>query len=174
MVPTIIPPDALMNEAVVNHGISHHGAKGCFQFRAAKNQIRVSFKWTPATDIGPLPDNVMEYIVQYFSNHHMDGIDELIIPFFTEYKREGVTLRSHHNCHHGVNAKRYDWVMFCWQKEQRSGRHNRSSHAVDVAYLDDVTDHEQFVYAPAKILGFLKIGDALSCIVRPCTVDYTV
>ena len=75
MVPTIIPPDPLINEAVVNHGISHLGAKGCFPFCAAENQIRVSFKWTSATDVGPLPINVTEYIVQYFSNHHMDGLD---------------------------------------------------------------------------------------------------
>jgi hypothetical protein len=172
MVPTVIPPDALVNIPVENHGISHRGAKGYFQFQAADTKIRVSFKWTSATDVGPLPFNVTEYIVQYFSNHHMDGIDELIIPFFTEYKREGITFRAHHNYHHGGNAKWYDWVMFRWRKEQRPGRRNRSSHAVDVAYMDDVTDHEQFDYAPAKILGFLKIGGALSCIVRPCTVEY--
>jgi hypothetical protein len=46
----------------------------------------------------------------------MDGIEELIIPFFTEYKREGITFWAHNNYHHGGNAKWYDWVMFWWQK----------------------------------------------------------
>jgi hypothetical protein len=63
--------------------------------------------------------------------------------------------------------------MFRWRREQRSTRRNRSTHAVDVAYMDDGADEDQYDYAPAKILGFVKVGGAISCIVRPCTVRYT-
>ena len=62
--------------------------------------------------------------------------------------------------------------MFCWRREQQAGWRNRSSHAVDVAYLDATVDHDQYDYAPAKLLGFVKLGDAILCIVRPCTVAY--
>jgi hypothetical protein len=63
--------------------------------------------------------------------------------------------------------------MFRWRKERRAGKRNRSTHAVDVSYLDDAAEHDQYDYAPAKILGFVKVDDAISCIVRPCTVRYT-
>ena len=133
----------------------------------------VQFKWTSATDVGPLPDYVMKYIVQYFSKYHMVSTDEFTLGFFTEYKRNGQTFRAHHNYHHGGNSKWYDWVVFRWRKEQRAGRRNRSTHAVDVSYLDSDGVHEEHDYAPAKILGFVKLGDAISCIVRPCNVSYT-
>jgi hypothetical protein len=63
--------------------------------------------------------------------------------------------------------------MFRWRKEQCSGRRNRSTYAVDVAYMDGDVNEDLYDYAPAKILGFVKVGNALSCIVRPCNITYT-
>jgi hypothetical protein len=156
----------------LKHGISHLGAKGKFRMRRASSKIDVTFEWVSATDVGPLPQYLTAYIVQYFSQYHMDECSEFNLPFFTEYKRNGQFFRAHHN-YRGGNSKWYDWVMFRWRKEQRAGRRNRSTYAVDVAYLDEGAEHDQYDYAPAKILGFVQIGDAISCIVRPCTVVYT-
>jgi hypothetical protein len=168
-VPTTPPIDE--NELI--HGISHRGAKGTFHLRRENNRIFVSFQWTSATDVGPLPHYLTEYVVQYFSTHHMGDQADLKIPFFTEYKRNGETFRAHHNYHYGGNGKWYDWVMFRWRKEQRAGKRNRSVHAVDVAHMDSIAGSGRYDYAPAKILGFVKIDDAIFCIVRPCTVVHT-
>jgi hypothetical protein len=102
----------------------------------------------------------------------MQNIDKLVIPFFTEYTRQGQSFQAHHNYNKKKNAAWYDWAMFRWRREQRSGHHNRSAYAVDVAYLDTDADAAQYDYAPAKILGFVKVNDAISCIVRPCSTSY--
>jgi hypothetical protein len=36
--------------------------------------------------------------------------------------------------------------------------------------MDGDTGHLQYDYAPAKLLGFVKVGEDIFCIVRPCTV----
>jgi hypothetical protein len=169
--PTPAPVD--VDDAILKHGISHLGAKGKFLMRRVTGSIDVTFEWTSATDVGPLPPSLTEYIVQYFAKDHMEDQMEFTLPFYTEYKRNGQLFRAHHNYHHGGNSKWHDWVMFRWRKEQRPGRRNRSSHAVDVAYIDEGGEQDQYDYAPAKLLGFVKLGDAISCIVRPCTVVYT-
>ena len=167
------PAEVVDDDAILKHGISHLGAKGKFVMRRVTGSIDVTFEWTSATDVGPLPSSLMEYIVQYFSKYHMDDQLEFILPFYTEYKRNGQFFRAHHNYHHGGNSKWHDWVMFRWRKEQRPGKRNRSTHAVDVAYMDEAGEQDQYDYAPAKLLGFVKLGEAISCIVRPCTVVYT-
>jgi hypothetical protein len=53
--------------------------------------------------------------------------------------------------------------------EQRAGQRNRSVHTVDVAHMDGKAGHLQYDYTPAKILGFVKVGDDILCIVNPGT-----
>lgn len=167
------PPDTLPDADTSFQGISHLGAKGQFVFTRVPNSIQVIFAWTSATDVGPLPDYIIEYIVQYFPRYCMVDLDRFVLPFYTEYQRHGHTFRAHPNYRAGQQSPWYDWAMFRWRKEQRSCRRNRSSYAVDVAYMDNEVNEDQYDYAPAKILGFVKVGSALSCIVRPCNITYT-
>jgi hypothetical protein len=47
------------------------------------------------------------------------------------------------------------------------GWHNQSTHTVDVAaYMDDETEQEQYDHIMANILGFVKVGDVIACIVE--------
>jgi hypothetical protein len=48
--------------------------------------------------------------------------------------------------------------------------------AADVSHLDaDTKQEEQYDYAPpAKILGFVKVGGSITCIIHPYTVTYTI
>jgi hypothetical protein len=106
--PDLVPT----GDDVLIHGISHRGAKGMFTLCRATNKTLVTFEWLSATDVGPLPTYLTEYIVQYFTTHHMGNNVELRVPFFTKYKRNGQTFRAHHNYHYGGNGKWYNWVMF--------------------------------------------------------------
>ena len=44
---------------------------------------------------------------------------------------------------------------------------------MDVSYMDSDVNEELYDYAPAKIMGFVKVGNALSCIVQPCSIIYS-
>ena len=166
-------PDTTVDANASFHGVSHLGAKGQFVLTRSGTTIDVTFAWTSATDVGPLPDYIIEYIVQYFPRYCMVDRDLFVLPFYTEYKRHGHTFRAHPKYQAGKQSPWYDWAMFRWRKEQRAGRRNRSTYAVDVAYMDGDVDQDMYDYAPAKILGFVKVGNALSCIVRPCGISYT-
>ncbi len=39
--------------------------------------------------------------------------------------------------------------------------------------MDSDVNEELYDYAPAKIMGFVKVGNALSCIVRPCSITHS-
>ena len=157
-------PNTTLDVEASFQGVSHLGAKGQFLLKRITNRIQVTFAWTSATDVGPLPDYLIEYIVQYFPRYCMVDIDRFVLPFYTEYKRHGHTFRAHPNYRAGQQSPWYDWAMFRWRKEQRTGRRNRSTHAVDVAYMDADVDADLYDYAPAKILGFVKVNNALSCL----------
>jgi hypothetical protein len=101
----------------------------------------------------------------------MDDTDVLKIPFFTEYKRQGQIFRAHPNYRKTIGPW-FDWVVFRWRREQRRCRRNRTEHAVDVAHMEPDQEAEEYDYAPAKLLGFVQVGNDISCIVRPCAVTY--
>ena len=103
-----LPVPVEVDDAILKHGISHLGAKGKFTMRRLPGRIDVMFEWTSATDVGPLPQFLSEYIVQYFSKYHMEDQMVFTLPFYTEYKRNGQFFRAHHNYHHGGNSKWYD------------------------------------------------------------------
>jgi hypothetical protein len=63
----IWPP---IDDNVMIHGISQRGAKGLFSLGCAIIRTLVTFEWISATDVGPLPVYITEYIVQYFTTHH--------------------------------------------------------------------------------------------------------
>jgi hypothetical protein len=93
-------------------------------------------------------------VLRSFTRYHMDGIDILTIPFFTEYKHQGQVFRAHPNYRKAVGPW-FDWVVFGWCKEQRKGHHNRTAHAVDVAHMEPDLEREEYDYAPAsQVAGF--------------------
>jgi hypothetical protein len=59
-----------------------------------------------------------------------------------------------------------------WCKEQRRGHHNWTAHAVDIAHMKMDSECEEYDDASTKLLGFVQIGNDISCIVRPCVVTY--
>jgi hypothetical protein len=153
-------------------GISSQSSKGAFLLTRSNNRVEASFQWTSATFAGRIPEQLSDYVRHYFSRYYMDEIDSLEIPFFTEYRRQGQVFRAHPNYRDSIGAWN-DWVMFCWRKEQRPRRRNRSNHAVDVSHCDRDKDLDEFDYSPGKLLGFLKVDNQISCVVRPCVVTYT-
>jgi hypothetical protein len=152
-------------------GISPLGAKGRFVLLRNADNLSSSFQWTSQTDVGDLRPELTEYVLRYFTRYHMEEVNELTIPFFTEYRRQGQVFRAHPNYRQAIGPW-FDWVLFRWRKEERRGRRNRTSHDVDVAHMELEADRDEYDYAPAKLLGFVQHGDDISCIVRTCDVTY--
>jgi hypothetical protein len=149
------PPDV----DVSFQGVSHLGAKGQFVLTRIPNSIQVTFAWTSATDVGPLPDFIIEYIVQYFPRYCMVDLDRFVLPFYTEYRRHGHTFRAHPNYRAGQRPPWYDWAMFRWCKEQCAVRRNRYTYAVDVVYMDGEVNEDLYDYMlQPKFWDLLRLG----------------
>ena len=169
---TVVPVDETCGTRMDVNGISRLGAKGTFVISRTNATISATFEWTSRSDVGNIPVELSDYVIQYFSRYYMEDTDEFSLPLFTEYRRQGQVFRAHPNYRKAIGPW-YDWVLFRWRKEQRRGRRNRSNHAVDVSHMDQSTDLDEYDYAPARILGFVEINNEISCIVRPCIVTYT-
>ncbi len=85
-------PDTPLDADTSFQGVSHLGAKGQFVFSRIPNSIQVTFAWTSTTDVGPLPDYIIEYIVQYFPRYCMVDLDRFVLPFYTKYRRILITV----------------------------------------------------------------------------------
>jgi hypothetical protein len=168
---TKAPTAVSVNRDDAEDGISRLGAKGEFVITRHENEFSATFEWTSRTDVGGIRTELSDYVLSYFTRYHMDDTDVLKIPFFTEYKRQGQIFRAHPNYRKTIGPW-FDWVVFRWRREQRRCRRNRTEHAVDVAHMEPDQEAEEYDYAPAKLLGFVQVGNDISCIVRPCAVTY--
>jgi hypothetical protein len=110
-------------------------------------------------------------VLRYFTRYHMNGIGILTVPFFMEYKHQGQVFRAHPNYQKAISPW-FDWVVFRWRKEQREGYRNWTAHTVDITHMEPDSERDEYDYVPAKLLGFVQMGNGISCIVRPCVVTY--
>jgi hypothetical protein len=159
------PPNAV-------DGMSRCAAKGRFELHRAQGNINATFRWTSATDAGVIHPILRDYVIRYFSRYHMYNLDQLSLPFFTEYQRQGEVFRAHPNYRNAIGPW-YDWVMFRWRRAARPSKRNRSQHVVDVSHMDQSAEKDEFDYAPAKVLGFVEWDNEISCIICPCKATYT-
>jgi hypothetical protein len=81
-----------------------------------------------------------------------------MVSFFTSYKCQGQVFRAHLNYRQAIGPWS-DWVLFRWRKEQCRGCHNWTAHFVDIAHMKQDFEHEEYDYAPTKLLGFVEIGN---------------
>jgi hypothetical protein len=67
-----------------NNGMLGLGSKGRFVFQHNQDHIDAYIELKPATDAGVIPHELSDYITQYCLRYHMEDMDDLTLPSFTE------------------------------------------------------------------------------------------
>ena len=175
-----------MDEIPKIDGISKGSALGILTLThgGSGRNLNYNFSWKTKQLIGKnleicFSEGAIQCIIDYVKDdffHPTSPTNILNLEMYTEYKRHNIIFRAHH-CYHTCNKPWYDWAVFRYEKTEREKlrgiTYASSNYDQNIHYGDDPSQALRYHYAPAKILGFVKINDSIHAITLCCAYKHT-